>query len=67
MDLLPSINRIYSIVIQEESLHMNLTLVEDNHVLVNVSHKSDFKDKGFSITPIMLLECAYFAIELATQ
>lgn len=46
MDHLPSINRIYSLVVQEESNHKNVVVVEDNSILVNATHIPDSKHKG---------------------
>lgn len=49
IDLLPLINRIYSLVVQEESNHKNITPIEDNSILVHATHKPDFKHKnGYS-------------------
>lgn len=45
MDPLPFINRIYSLVIEEETNHRNLMTIEDTFILINVAYKPNFKNK----------------------
>lgn len=46
MDPLPSMNQIYSLVVQEESHHKNLTHVDNVSISINVVQRSDFKHNG---------------------
>jgi hypothetical protein len=46
MEPLPPINKVYSLVIQEESNHKSSALIDDSSALINAAHRSDYKGKG---------------------
>lgn len=46
MDLFPSTNRFYSLVIQEENNHKNVNTIDYSSILLNVAHITNFKSKG---------------------
>ncbi|MCH97694.1 integrase catalytic region [Trifolium medium] len=48
MDPLPTLNKVYSLVIQEESSHRSLPVLDDSPSLINAAHRSDHKGKGFA-------------------
>jgi hypothetical protein len=51
MDHLPPINKVYSLVIQEESNHKSVHNLDDSPSLINAAYKGNNKGKGIVSTP----------------
>ncbi|GAU33433.1 hypothetical protein TSUD_380690 [Trifolium subterraneum] len=46
MDPLPSLNKVYSLVIQEESNHLPVAVTDDASSLINATQRNPFRGKG---------------------